>query len=127
MVVVGDNDSIDIVADSDSTVHMIATMHTKSDIGFDTDWEGNMQADTMLMSVHPEFAPNSSLSMCRLYFPSRVGMLYNPSLHALLTYKIYKTGLLEYLQSFASIDSLHHDFLLSGIGGNRVVLGTQWV
>ena len=103
MVVAGGTDSIDIVADSDSAAHMVVVAHTEADSGSDTDWVGTVQANTMLAPFHPESAHHSSSSMCRPSFPSRVGMVYNPSLHALLAYKIYRTSLRECLKYFASI------------------------
>ena len=90
-------DSVDIGTDSDSAVHMVFVVHNQADTGCYIDWEGNAQDDMMLVLVHPDSTPHSSSSMCRSYFPSRVGMLCNPSLHSLLIYKIYRKGLLGYL------------------------------
>ena len=94
MVAVGGTNSVDIVVDSDSATHIIVVVHTEVDPGYDTNWEGNAWANMMLVLVHPESTHHSSSGMCRSSFPSRVGMLCNPSLRALLNYKIYRTGLL---------------------------------
>ena len=98
MVAVEVTGSDDIAADSGSTAQMVDVVHTEADTSFDTDWVGTTQADTMVASIQPELAPHSSSSKCQPSFPSRVGMLCNPSLHALVTCKIYKTKLSRYLQ-----------------------------
>ena len=116
-------DYVDTTADSDYTIHMVLVVHTEAGTGSDTNWVENAQADMMLTLVHSEAAPHSSLSICQPFFPLGSSMLYNPSLHALLTYKIYKIGLQECLQSFSSIDSPHHDVLLSSICDTKVVHG----
>ena len=119
MVAAGGTDSIGIVVDIDSKVHtnseaqFDSEVHTnsKAHTAADTDCVGQAQVDRMLALVQPEAAPHSSSSRCRPSFPSRFGMLYNPSLHGLLNYKIYRKGLMGYLQSFASIDTPHHGAL----------------
>ena len=107
----GGTDSIDIVDDSDYDAHIVVVVDIEAGTSSDTDWAGTRQYSTILAPVQPAPSPHSSSSMCRLSFPSRVGMLYNPSLHAPLTYKIYKKFLQGYLQSFASIGTLHCDSL----------------
>ena len=111
MVVAGGIDSVDISADSDSVAHMVVVEHTEADTGSNTNWVGTMQTDMMVTPVQPEPTPHSSSSKCQLSFPSGAGMLCNPSLHALLTCKIYKIILSGYLQVFASINTPLHDSL----------------
>ena len=68
--------------------------YTDVDTSFDTDWVGNVQDDRILVPVHPEPTLRYSSSKRLLFFPSKFGMLCNPFLHALLTYKIYRKILL---------------------------------
>ena len=103
--------SADIAADSDLAVHMGVGLYTEANTSCDTDWIGTVQDDMMVASIHPDPAPHYSSSKCQLYFPSGFGMLFNPSFHALLTCKIYKTGFPGYLQLFASINTPHRDSL----------------
>ena len=93
------------VANTDSKAY------TVTDTSFDISFVGKVQDGSALAPVQPEPVHRSSSSMCRPYFPSRVGMLCNTSLHALLTYKIYRKGLLGYLQYFASIGNIHRGVL----------------
>ena len=97
MVAVGGTDSADTTVDSDFAAHMVDVVHTEADIGSDTNWAGIAQADSMLASIQPDYVPHSSSNMCRSSSPSGVGMLCNPSLHSLLTCRIYRTGLWECL------------------------------
>ena len=81
MVVAGGTDLASRMTDSDLAMHMVIVLHTEADTG----WLVIVQADMMLVLVQPESAHHYSLSKYRPYFPSRVGMLSNPSLHVLLT------------------------------------------
>ena len=69
MVAIGGTDSIDIAADSDSTMHRIVVVHIEADTNSNTDWVGTMWDDMMFALVHPEFSPHSSSNMCRMSFP----------------------------------------------------------
>ena len=111
VVDLGCTDSASIAIDVDSMVHTDSEVHTTADTGSDTDWVGIEKSDRMLTLVYPEVSHHSSSTRCRPSFPLIVGMLYNPSLHGLLNYKIYRKGLLRYLQSFESIDTPRYDVL----------------
>ena len=111
MVVVAGIGSNDSAAGSDCVVYMVGVVHTEDYIGSNTVWMGAEQANMMLSWVHPKPAPHSSLSMCLPFFPSRVGMFCNISLHVLLTYKIYKRDLSGYLQLFENINTPCRDAL----------------
>ena len=93
----------------DSAVHIDSEVHTVTDTYSSTSSMGNMQDGSALVPIQPEPSHRSSSSRCLLYCPSRADMLYNPSHHGLLIYKIYRKGWLGYLQSSTSIDTLHCD------------------
>ena len=120
---------IDFVVHTSFAVHTSFMVHTGSvvHIGDDTDSDtifvGKAQDGSVLAPVHPEPSRHSSSNRCLLSSPSKADMLYNPSQHALLIYKIYRKGWLGYLKSSTSIDNPHHDALYFGIFCTRVVLG----
>ena len=111
VVVVACIDSVGSKVGSDFVVRMYIKEHTDADTDFDTDWVRTVQDDTILALVHPERAPNFSLSRYQLPFPSRAGILCNLSLHGLLTYKIYKRVFSVYLQPFSNINTPRRDAL----------------
>ena len=84
---------------------------TADDTSSDTVWVGIVQDDRILALVQPEVSHLSSSSQCRPSFASRAGILCNPSLRGLLTYKFYRKGLMGCLQLLASIDTPHPDVL----------------
>ena len=45
---------VDIAADSDYVVHMVVVMHTKDGTSSDTDWVRTMQAEMVVVLVHPK-------------------------------------------------------------------------
>ena len=107
----GGTNSTGIEVDIDFLVHTDCEAHTDGDTSFDTDWVGNAQDYRMLALVQPEVSHHSSSSRCRTYFPSRSCILCNISLHALMTYKIYRKFFLGHLQLFVSIDTLRRGAL----------------
>ena len=90
VVVVGGTGSTSIATDIVSMVHTNSEVHTHSEAHThsDTGLVGKVQDGSAIVPIQPEPAHRSSSSRCLPSFPSRVGMLYNPSLHGLLTYKI---------------------------------------
>ena len=95
----------------DYVVHMDSAVHNEVDNDFDTIFVGKVRAGSVLVLVQTEPARRYSLNMCLLSSPSGAHMLYNPSHHPLLTYKIYTKGWLGYLQYSTSINNPHHDSL----------------
>ena len=57
-------DYVGIVANIDYVVYTNAEVHTMTDTSSDTDWVGIVQADRMLVLVHPEVSHHSSSTRC---------------------------------------------------------------